>query len=61
VTAEPSRLGQVGGLDVYLGEQFADLAWAFTEQFEHPDTDRMTQHPEELGLLLIQRHRHVTN
>src|SRR6266540_1852227 len=51
-------LGQAGRLDLDLGEQVPDRHRPVLQEFQHPDPDRVAEHPEELGLGLVERNGH---
>jgi hypothetical protein len=48
----------VSGLDPDLREQLGDGVFTLAEQFQDPDTDRVAEGFEEVGLELVQRSAH---
>jgi hypothetical protein len=46
-------LGEVGGFQAHLGDEFADGAFAGGEDFKDPNAGGMREGPEKLGLQLL--------
>lgn len=52
-------LGQVGRLDVDLGEEFAYGHRTALQELQNADPDRVSEHAEELGFRLVQGYLHA--